>query len=218
MLTTLDLKELEKKAFRATHQDGLWDIYMGCVVLSMSILAYSNASEAFPLVRFGLFLVGLGISYLIFWGGKKYLITPRLGQVKFGSRRQKRKRTLTYVLSGMVLLQLVLLVGTIFLGRNPQLAATLGFTSAGDDVERMVVAVIGAIIVGCSTAIIAYFNDFLRGYYIAFIMELAVFALIFFGEPIYLIVAGLLIIVPGVVLFIRFMREHPLPPAGANHD
>jgi hypothetical protein len=42
--------------------------------------------------------------------------------------------------------------------------------------------------------------------------------MIYFGEPIYLIIAGLLIIAPGVVLFIRFMRDHPLPPTTVNHD
>ena len=218
MYDTLDLKELEKKAFRATYQDGLWDIYVGCVVLSMSVLAYADASEAYPFLRFGLFLAGLGISYLLFWAGKKYLTTPRLGQVKFGPHRQKRKSTLMIVLSGMLLLQVALLAGTIFLWRNPHIAASLGFTHSGDDLERLLVAITGALIIGLGTAIIAYFNDFGRGYYIAFILSLAVFSLIFFGQPIYLIAAGLLIIVPGVILFIRFMREHPLPPAGASHD
>jgi hypothetical protein len=66
--------------------------------------------------------------------------------------------------------------------------------------------------------LLAYFNDFLRGYYIAFIVSLAVFALIWFGQPIYLIIAGLLVMIPGVILFVRFLREHPLPPAEASHE
>ena len=48
MSNSLDLKNIEKKAFRATYQDGLWDIYMGGEVLCMSFLAYSTASEAKP--------------------------------------------------------------------------------------------------------------------------------------------------------------------------
>ena len=32
------------------------------------------------------------------------------------------------------------------------------------------------------------------------------------------IAGGLLVIIPGVVLFIRFLRQHPLPPAEAQHD
>jgi hypothetical protein len=217
MYNIFDLRSLEKRAFRATHQDGLWDIYMGGVVMSMAILAYNETSDAFPLLRFSLFLLGLGAAYLIFWAGKKYVTTPRLGQVKFGPLRQRRKRILVMVMSGMVFVQVVLLIGTILLGKNPQLAARLGFGQTNQDVERMVVAVIGALFVGPSIALIAYFNDFMRGYYIAFIVSLGVFSLIWFGEPIYLISAGLLILVPGVVLLIRFLRQHPLPPTEVTH-
>jgi len=218
MIDSLDLKKLEKKAFRATHQDGIWDIYVGVVVLSMSVLAYSNASEAYPFLRYGLFLIGLGLSYLIFWGGKKYLTTPRLGQVKFGPYRQQRKRTMVIILSGIVLLQVILLAVTIYLWANPQSAASLGLSRTDRDFERLMVAMVGALIVGPSTAIIAYFNDFMRGYYIAFILSLAVFSLIWFGQPIFLIGAGLLILIPGIVLLVRFLRTYPLQPTGVRHD
>jgi hypothetical protein len=218
MSASLDLKNIEKKAFRAAHQDGLWDIYIGGIVLSMSVLAYSTASEAFPLLRFGLYLAGVGVFYLLFWGGKKYLTVPRMGQVKFGPRRQKRKLTMMIVLAGIVLLQVLLLAGTIFLWTNPEWAVRLGFSRTDPDRERLLVAVVGALFVGPSTALIAYFNDFPRGYYIAFILSLAVFSLIWFGQPIFLIVAALLIIIPGVALFVRFLHEHPLPPAELSHD
>ena len=121
------------------------------------------------------------------------------------------------VLSGIVFVQAAILIGTIYLWRNPNWTSSLGFGRTNPDLERLIVAVIGAIFVGPSIALIAYFNDFLRGYYIAFIMSLGVFLLIWFGEPIYLISAGLLIVIPGVVLFIRFLREHPVPPAEVTH-
>jgi hypothetical protein len=97
MNNLFDLKRLEKKAFRATHQDGLWDIQMGGIVMSMAVLAYLETSDAFPLLQFSIFLLGLGASFLIFWAGKKYVTIPRLGQVKFGPHRQRRKRTLVLV-------------------------------------------------------------------------------------------------------------------------
>ena len=218
MAETLDLKTIEKKAFRAVHQDGLWDIYIGGIVLCMSFLAYTVSSEAKPFLRFGLYLAGMGVFYLIFWVGKKYLTTPRLGQVKFGPRRQKRKQIMVGVLTGIVGLQAVILVGTILLWKNPDLAAQLGFSQANPDLERLLVATIGALFVGPSMVLLAYFNEFMRGYYIAIILSLAVFSLIWFGKPVYLIIAGLLIIIPGVVLFIRFLRSHPLPPAEVSYD
>jgi hypothetical protein len=217
MTASLDLKSIERKAFRSTHQDGLWDIYIGGIVLSMAVLAYPTASEAYPLFHFGLYLAGMGIFYLIFWAGKKYLTTPRLGQVKFGPQRQRRKLTMILVLLGIVLVQVLLLMGTILLWQNPQWADSLGFSSADPDRERLLVATVGALFVGPSMVILAYFNDFGRGYYIAFILSLAVFSLIWFGEPVYLIVAGLLIMIPGLVLFVRFMRQYPLLPAEAHN-
>ena len=218
MSESLDLKTIEKKAFRAVHQDGLWDIYIGGIVMSMSVLAYSTSSEAKPLLRFGLYLAGMGLFYLLFWAGKKYITIPRLGQVKFGPRRQKRRLTMMIVLAGIVLLQLVILLGTILLWQNPERAAVLGFSQTDPDLERLLVATIGALFVGPSMVFLAYFNEFMRGYYIAVILSLAVFSLIWFGEPVYLILAGLLILIPGVVLFIRFLRNHPLPPAEVSYD
>ena len=181
MLDSIDLKELEKKAFRTTHQDGLLDICIGGVILSMSAMEYSNDSEAFPILRFGLLVVGVIVSQLVFWGGKKYFTTPRLGQVKFGPIRKRRAATTAIVMSGIVLLQVLLLVGQIFLWNNPQWAISLGFSSVDRDRERLLVAIIGALFVGPSTFLLFYFSDFVRGYYIAFLLALAVFSMIWFG-------------------------------------
>jgi hypothetical protein len=218
MSDTLDLKTIEKKAFRSVHQDGLWDIVIGGIVLSYSALAYSTDSEAFPLLRFGLFLVGLCVFELIFWGGKKYVTIPRLGLVKFGPRRKRRMLTMTIVLGAIVLVQVVILVGSILAWRNPGWAASLGLVSSNPDFERLLVAFIGAMFVGPSMVMIAYFNEFMRGYYIAVILSLAVFSLIWFGQPIYLVISALIIMIPGVVLFVRFLHAYPLPPAEVSHD
>lgn len=218
MNNMLDLKGLEKKAFRATHQDGLWDIYMGGIMLSMATLTYSKTDEDINLLQVCAFLGGLGLFYLIFWAGKKFVTTPRLGKVKFGPQRQRRKQSLAMVLAGIVFVQVIILVGTIFLWQNPQWAVSLGLGQTNPDLERLLVAVIGALFVGPSVTLIAYFNDFTRGYYIALIMSLGVFSLIWFNQPVYLIVASVLIIIPGVVFFVRFLRKYPLPPAEVTHD
>jgi L-lactate permease len=59
--------------------------------------------------------------------------------------------------------------------------------------------------------VMAYFNDFPRGYYIAVLMALAVFLMIWINQPYYPAVIGALIILPGLVLFIRFLMKYPLP-------
>lgn len=217
MSNTLDLVNLEKKAFRSMHQDGLMDICMGGIVMSMAVMSYnmvySEASEGFPIVRFSIFLFGVLASQLIFWAGKKFVTLPRMGQVKFGPQRKRRALTLAMVLAGIVLVQVLLVVGTNLLWKNPQWAASLGFGQSNPDYERLLVAVVGVLFVGPSLALMAYFTDFMRGYYIAFILSLGVFAMIWFWKPDYMIAAGLLIVIPGVLLLFRFLRQYPLPPA-----
>lgn len=218
MHDTLDLKNLEKKAFRSAYQDGLLDIQMGGVVMSMAALSNFDDGDAFPLLRFGIFLLGMIATNLIFWAGKKFITLPRLGQVKFGPRRQRRARTLALALGGIVLVQAVIVLGTVLLRQNPQWAVALGLDQADPNLERLMVAVIAAMFVGPSVTLMAYFSDFTRGYYIALLMSLGAFCLVWFGQPVYLVAAGLLIAAPGVALLIRFLRQHPLPPAGVAHD
>ena len=68
-----------------------------------------------------------------------------------------------------------------------------------------------ALIVGVSFSVIAFFNDFTRGFYIALLASLATFLMIYLNQPLYPILIGALILLPGLVLFVRFLRAYPLP-------
>lgn len=208
----ISLKELERKAFRSTYQDGLWDIYQGGLISSFTIFA--GALDSSPNLtswqRMMIFLVGVGISYLIFWAGKRFITLPRIGQVKFGPVRLRRKRTLSMVMIGIVGLQVVILGFTLALWQFPAFGNWLGLASLTQNRETLIVAVVGALFVGPSLAILAYFNDFPRGYYTAMIMSIAVFSFIWFDCPLLILVAGVLVLLPGVFLFIRFLIQHPL--------
>ena len=218
MSTSLNLKEIERKAFRSVHQDGLWDIYIGGIVMSMTVFASPDDGENFTSQRLVLYMLGMLVFGMIFWGGKKFLTVPRLGQVKFGAQRRQRSLTMAIILAGIVLLQVLFVTGTALMRSHPDWGRQLGLGLSDPDYGRLLVAAIGALFVGPSMLLIAFFTDFPRGYYIAFMLSLAVFALVWFGEAVYLIAASLLIIIPGVVLFVRFLRSHPLPPAEARHD
>ena len=78
-------------------------------------------------------------------------------------------------------------------------------------------AAIGALFLGPSMILIAYFNDFPRGYYIAILMTLAVFLMILLNQPMYPVILGLAILLPGVILFFRFLRKYPLHKEEADH-
>jgi MFS family permease len=216
----ISLKELERKAFRSTYQDGLWDIYQGGIISSFTVFAgaLDTSDHLTSWQRMIIFLAGIGISYLIFWAGKKFITLPRIGQVKFGPARQRRKRTLFAVMSGIVGLQVVILAFTVALWQIPALRSWFGFLAMPQSMETLVVAVVGALFVGPSLALVAYFNDFTRGYYIAAVMSIAVFCLIWFESALLMLVAGALVILPGVFFFIRFLIQHPLHPQEMRND
>jgi hypothetical protein len=217
MKTPLDLKEIERKAFRSTYQDGLWDIYMGLVVVSMSIFIYRPAngySAMNIIICLFLFAVASGI----FQVGKKYITLPRMGQVHFGEIRKQKNRTLAIILSVFVLIQVGLVSLTALGWANPGMGTRLFEILRIRGSSLLAVATIGSLIVGTSMIVKAYFSDFPRGYYIALMMALAVFLMIFLNQPVYPIVIGGLIIIPGLVYFLRFLKTYPLHRESASHE
>jgi len=220
MNASISLKDLERKAFRSTYQDGLWDIYQGGLIISFTAFAGGfDAPDGMPtLTRFILFIAGISLSYLIFWSGKKYITLPRLGRVTFGPMRQRRKRTLAIALAAIVGIQALVVVFSIALWQLPALRSWLGISAMPQTIETLIVAAVGALFVGPSLALIAYFNDFPRGYYVASVMAVCVFCLIWFGRSILLIAGGALVMLPGLFLFARFIIQHPLPMIETHND
>jgi hypothetical protein len=214
MNAQLDLKELERKAFRSTYQDGIWDIYFGVIVICMSIFIYRPASGYSPM-NILLALAAMAVAYSLFWAAKKYITLPRMGQVRFGPQRKRRRLILILVMSGVVLVQVGFLAFQLLAWANPEVGAKFNSFLLDRDVMDLAVAAVGALFVGPSMVLVAYFIDYTRGYYIAFLIALAVFLMIYLNRPIYPIIIGVLIAIPGLVLFVRFLRSYPLPDGEA---
>ena len=88
----LNLKELEQLAYRRTYQDGLLDIYLGGILASFAVFGFTifPGTDMDSLQVLLYYLIGMGLSTLVFWLGKRYITLPRIGLVKFGPARQKR--------------------------------------------------------------------------------------------------------------------------------
>jgi hypothetical protein len=210
MSTQLDLKEIERKAFRSTYEDGLWDIYFGLIVICMSIFIYRPASGYSPM-NIILALLAMFVAYSLFWAAKKYITVPRMGQVRFGDIRKKKKTTMAVFLSFVVLVQLILLGLTTLGWLDPEVSVRVNGFLKSRDLMDLTVALIGSLIVVSGMTLTAYFSDFPRGYFIAAMMALAVFLMIYLNQPAYPILIGALMIIPGTVLFFRFLKKYPLP-------
>jgi hypothetical protein len=205
---TINLKELERKAWTSYFQDGLWDIYLGLLLLAMAISALLSDvgfSESLGMT----ILIGLEVlAVLVLWVGKKLITVPRMGRVKFGP---KRKAKLSWV---MVILFISVLVGAgVFLVASAMRGNRPGWLNAAFFAPA--VWVVNAIVV---FSLGAYFLDFSRLYLIGVMYALAVpldivfrkvadvdLSFLAFGIP------AMVILIIGLVVFARFLREYPLP-------
>jgi len=207
MNNSMDLKTLEKNAWRSFHQDGLWDIYLGLLLWDLALILGSGlAWLENDWLRLLAYLVLISGAFLLFRAGKRYITAPRLGRVKFGPARKRRKLHLALILSGFILVTVVLVI----------LTATAKNNNASLPPGLPVFFFMG-LFVGASIVTIAWFNDYPRGYYIAVIYALCFglvetldnFAIFWIG--------GLLVMAPGVNLFVRFLNEHPKPAAESEN-
>jgi hypothetical protein len=205
------LKDLEKKTWIATFQDGFWDIYFGLFIIGMGLA---------PLGRFlglpetiGVLMLVISwdiVAGLIFILGKIYISRPRIGFVKFGKIRKRRNKLLAVFLSINVGLTVIIFIFTL-LGMF-QLSLP-GY---------MVMLVIGLLFITTPFSFIAYFIQLKRVYLYAL---LGGFGLFFselltpildspFNDLLIFVSFGGMILVFGIIILIRFLIKYQLDKEG----
>lgn len=207
-MITLNLKEIEKKAYRSTFQDGIWDIFLGLLLLNIALgalLAGRGISEGLTMTILSASAV---LIVLAFVTGKKRITIPRMGFVEFGPKRKRKiwKSRITLLSSffaGLIVFLAALLISYYTAGR-PKIVYL--FPAAW---------VANSIIV---FSLLAHYLDcrrlFLYGVLFALPVPVDMLAnellgvkLIFFA----LAVAAAIMLVIGAVLLVRFLRDYPLP-------
>jgi hypothetical protein len=200
----LSLKEAERKAFTIAFDDGLWDIFLGCFFLEFAIAPLLS-------VRMGdfwssvIFLPFWGLVYLSIWLIRKYIVKPRIGMVKYGPARTAKLKKFTMVI---LLVNIVVFI----LG----LIAVFSFGVVSGQIYPVILGL--TLLVGFSLA--AYFLDFPRLYIYGLLLAISplVGEWLFFhgyashhGFPIAFGVTCSIMILTGLIVFIRFLRNNPIP-------
>jgi hypothetical protein len=215
MSQTIDLKELERKAWRSVFQDGLWDIYLGLLLLAMAVGAWLSERGVAKSVQYAVYIGLVVLAMGALWAGKRFITLPRMGRVKFGPKRKRARALVSLILTFSVLVGLVLMLVTVRLKSNPDLAALLS-----PDLLIPLVWVGNVIIV---FGLGAYFLEFKRLYFIGVMYALAIpfdivlhefagidISYVAFGAP------AVAILVVGLVVFVRFLRDYPIPAGPAS--
>lgn len=207
MKTDIDLDELEKRAFKSTFEDGLWDMYLGLMLLPLMVWFVMVSVTDLPDVANTIIAMSLLLLPLAgFWLGKKYIVAPRLGMVTFSPARQKKRKKLSLVLALSVLVTFLLVLMTgLMLFPVWENAPSWAFLVLLFGVNIIVVFSLGA-----------YYLDFPRAYLYGWFYAITVASTFWQLDRglhipvIGLILAGIMVGI-GLVLFVRFWRSHPLP-------
>jgi len=203
----INLKELEKKAYKSTFQDGLWDIFLGMIFLGFSLTFIEFNSESELLLKYFLIIAPWNlVAVLILILGKRYITIPRLGYVEFGPKRQKVEQKLRFfVIINIIVFALLLVL---------PLSGILGDLSLGNYSTALL---IGFLVIWLPLSIVAFILRFSRLYIyaimggISFYLTEILYPL--FGEPYDTILSfgfiGGIIISIGIILFIKFIQRYP---------
>ena len=192
-----NLKEIEKRAWRRMFcEDGLFDMMLGLSFLTA--LGSSLFGSDYSLIPIFFILIAA------YMAARKYVVIPRIGLAKFGSQRNKKRGWAV----GVLIVSVLFLVVMTFLTKNGI------FASEG--------LPISSILVGFNILLVLS----LMGYFLNHNRLYIYGAMIGLGEPIgtWLEKAGILphgkiivgimsliVIVFGIVIFLKFLKKYPLP-------
>jgi len=111
-MTSIRLQDIERHSWRMTNKDGLLDILFGFMLLGACLSALVGLRYALEWLRI-LVLCGIqfgGVAFVIWM--RKRMVAPRIGRVKFSSKRTRRVRTLRIVMAVCVAVTVLLVVAT----------------------------------------------------------------------------------------------------------
>jgi hypothetical protein len=206
---SIDLKQIERKVWMSFFEDGIWDIYLGLLLMAMAIGALlwdiGTRSEVTLLVIYVCFV---GAAFVFFWFGKRFITIPRIGRVNFGPKGRARKKKTSIVFALSVLVGLVLFI-IITISIKNTLSRVLSL-----DIFVPAIWVANMLIVFSLGAYFLHFNRlYLIGVMFAIGLPLDIvlqelthrdLTFVAFGIP------AMVILIMGGVVLARFLRKYPV--------
>lgn len=213
MVEKLSLKKIEKKAFSSTYQDGLFDLLIGIFLITMGLSVMLE--KTYPLADWWIAIL-MAPFILAFVLCKKFITIPRMGMVRFSEKRiAKIKKTVGIL---FVFLFLGIVVFILFsIGIIPH-----RWIIKGIQIPPILWA--AASIIGFSLA--AYSLDIKRYYFygILFAIPLPFHVFLKYNPKfshmslIMFFISGVIIVVIGILLLLRFLRDYPIPSEEEGYD
>jgi len=184
-----ELKQLEKKIVLRYFEDGLWDIYLGLLLLAFGCTILFDMG----------YLVGgiAALGIIIPRYGKSTFTYPRIGYIK---PKKSRKKNISFILLGLMVMGIVLFFFMMG-GQDNQVTQVL---------KDNLLLIIGAIWGGALLAV-SLILDVPRYAIFGVILFTAVVAAEWIGSlGLNLTLMGVLVLIFGSIMLYRFVKRYPV--------
>ena len=210
MKQQIDLKQIERKVWTSFYEDGIWDIYLGILLMAMAVgsllLDIGIFSEMTVLLVY-ICLVGMASAFL--WLGKRFITFPRIGRVSFGPKGKVRKKKAAVVFTMSVIVGLVIFLLILLSVKNSWFS--------GLSMDFIFPAIwVGHMILVFSLA--AYFLRFNRLYVIGAMYAIAIPFDIILKELLHrdltfvaIGIPSMVILIMGGIVLTRFLSKYQKP-------
>ena len=219
MSQNINLKALERKAWTSYFQDGLWDIFLGLLLVSSAVNTWLSDTGVPSSTRIPTYMAIMVLGGLVVWAGKRFITVPRIGRVKFGPARKVRMNKLRVVLFISVLVIWALFLAGLGI-KNDWLQRPEWWLIGRTSIAAAIVTLNFLVVF----SLMAYFMEFKRLYLygVLFALQEVVgvgwreFAGVDIGFFIGSAVSAVIVLLIGTVVLVRFLREYPLPADEAS--
>lgn len=191
----IDLNEVERRAFQATLQDGLLEMYLGLIFLGFGMGGILD-SVGLP---GDMSIVIMMLAVVLLWALREYVVLPRMGRVQFSAARRKKVRNVWFA----IMASWYVAFGVLFVA---------GMRHIGLGWAWLLAIIAAAMLAGFWLP--AYFLHIPRLYGYGALLALAMPLIHWVGSGVAVFsAAGGLMALAGIVRLVRFVRDHPVPPA-----
>ena len=202
MTEKMSLKDLERKMYRVSSQDGILDIQIGCMLLIFVFPIYLSDT----LGDFWSSMVFLPLWFFVIYGFRVYrnkVIQPRVGKIQFGTYRKKRLTRLNIIIMVFNVFALVLGVLVFFKYR---------------ELSGWVISTWFSIIILIGFSLAGYMLDFPRLYLYGILISAApvVGEYIYqnlgyphHGFPVTFGFSSAVLVITGLIILVRLLLKYP---------
>ena len=202
----IDLDKLEMKAWRVNFEDGIFEIYLGFLIIFLG--SFTFVSDLVPLAVYYTVIMGITmIGGFIFMLAKKYISKPRIGKIKYGKKRKRRKITIVLVNVAYIIMLFIMLF-------------VINSNMVNIDLipDYLYILLIALLFITLPLCIIAYLIQYPRFYFTAVLFGTGIFLSEFLipyityplSNVVSFSIVGGIVVILGLYYLMKFIKKYPL--------